>query len=87
MVHFIFSRPNEIIFRFLAVSTHPLSSKLFWQVPVSENSKLMSFGANHQYLECIKAAYEFASGELLTLVKEKVRISFTQLNTMAHFHS
>lgn len=50
--------------------------KLFWQVPVSENSKLISFGGNHHYLECIKAAYEFASGELLNLIKEKVRISF-----------
>lgn len=55
---------------------------LFWympltrfllQVPVSENSKLMSFGSNHHYLECIKAAYDFASSELLNLIKEKVR--------------
>ncbi|RLM64675.1 Gamma-tubulin complex component 2 [Panicum miliaceum] len=36
-----------------------------------ENSKLMSFGSNHQYLECIKSAYDFASGELLTLMKDK----------------
>lgn len=42
---------------------------------MSENSKLISFGGNHHYLECIKAAYEFASGELLNLIKEKVRIS------------
>ncbi|KAJ3707976.1 hypothetical protein LUZ61_011681 [Rhynchospora tenuis] len=41
------------------------------QVPVSENSKLTSFGPNHEYLERIKAAYDFASGELLTLIKNK----------------
>ncbi|XP_058108196.1 gamma-tubulin complex component 2-like isoform X7 [Magnolia sinica] len=41
------------------------------QVPISENSKLTSFGSNHHYLECIKAAYDFASGELLNLIKEK----------------
>lgn len=41
------------------------------QVSLSENSKLMSFGSNHQYLECIKSAYDFASGELLVLMKDK----------------
>ncbi|KAL6650995.1 hypothetical protein ACP70R_009920 [Stipagrostis hirtigluma subsp. patula] len=41
------------------------------QVSLSENSKLMNFGSNHQYLECIKSAYDFASGELLTLMKDK----------------
>ncbi|XP_062184478.1 gamma-tubulin complex component 2-like [Phragmites australis] len=41
------------------------------QVSLSENSKLMSFGSNHQYLECIKSAYDFASSELLTLMKDK----------------
>ncbi|KAL5767132.1 hypothetical protein ACOSQ2_013915 [Xanthoceras sorbifolium] len=41
------------------------------QAPTSENSKLMSFGSNHHYLECIKVAYDFASGELLNLIKEK----------------
>ncbi|XP_077221231.1 gamma-tubulin complex component 2-like [Tasmannia lanceolata] len=41
------------------------------QVPVSESSKLMNFGSNHHYLECVKAAYDFASGELLNLIKEK----------------
>ncbi|MCH80672.1 gamma-tubulin complex component 2-like, partial [Trifolium medium] len=41
------------------------------QVPPSENSKLTSFGSNHHYLECIKAAYNFASGELVNLIKEK----------------
>ncbi|KAM3368422.1 hypothetical protein ACQJBY_016768 [Aegilops geniculata] len=41
------------------------------QVSLSENSKLTSFGSNHQYLECIKSAYDFASGELLTLMKDK----------------
>ncbi|OEL21862.1 Gamma-tubulin complex component 2 [Dichanthelium oligosanthes] len=42
-----------------------------FQVSLSENSKLMSFGSNHQYLECIKSAYDFASGELLTLMKDE----------------
>ncbi|KAJ4758194.1 Gamma-tubulin complex component [Rhynchospora pubera] len=41
------------------------------QVPLSENSKLTSFGPNHECLERIKAAYDFASGELLTLIKNK----------------
>ncbi|XP_057984808.1 gamma-tubulin complex component 2-like isoform X5 [Hevea brasiliensis] len=41
------------------------------QVPSSENSKLMSFGSNNQYLECIKAAYNIASSELLNLIKKK----------------
>ncbi|XP_073010454.1 gamma-tubulin complex component 2 [Typha latifolia] len=41
------------------------------QVPLSENSKLMSFGLNHHYLECIKAAYDFASSRLLSLIKDK----------------
>ncbi|XP_073098474.1 gamma-tubulin complex component 2 isoform X1 [Elaeis guineensis] len=41
------------------------------QVPLSENSKLTSFGSNHHYLECIKAAYDFASSELLNLIKDK----------------
>eukprot|EP00268_Persea_americana_P040794 TRINITY_DN4059_c0_g1_i2.p1 TRINITY_DN4059_c0_g1~~TRINITY_DN4059_c0_g1_i2.p1 ORF type:complete len:721 (-),score=119.90 TRINITY_DN4059_c0_g1_i2:271-2433(-) len=41
------------------------------QVPITDNSKLLSFGSNHHYLECIKAAYDFASGELLNLMKDK----------------
>ncbi|XP_068662171.1 gamma-tubulin complex component 2 [Aristolochia californica] len=41
------------------------------QVPLSENSQLMSFGSNHHYLERIKAAYDIASGELLNLIKSK----------------
>lgn len=41
------------------------------QVPVVQDSKLTSVGSNHRYLECIKAAYDFASGELLDLIKEK----------------
>lgn len=52
------------------VLKHPENG--FNQVPVSEESKLVRFGANHHYLECIKKAYDFASGELLDLVKEKV---------------
>ena len=33
---------------------------------------MLSFRSNHLYLECIKAAYDFASGELLNLMKGKV---------------
>jgi gamma-tubulin complex component 2 len=42
------------------------------QVPISERSKLTIFGSNHHYLECIKAAHEFASIELVNLIKDKV---------------
>ncbi|CAH1435917.1 unnamed protein product [Lactuca virosa] len=31
----------------------------------------MNFGSNDHYLECIKSAYDFASGELLNLMKDK----------------
>lgn len=41
-----------------------------------ETSKLTSFESNHHYLECVKAAYDFASGELLNIIKEKVCSSF-----------
>ncbi|PWA78766.1 spc97 / Spc98 family of spindle pole body (SBP) component [Artemisia annua] len=41
------------------------------QVPSLENSKLMNFGSNDHYLECLKSAYDFASGELLNLMKDK----------------
>lgn len=54
------------------------------QVPVSENSKLMTFGSNHQYLECVKAAYEFASGELLSLIKEKYDL-IGKLRSIKHY--
>jgi gamma-tubulin complex component 2 len=50
-------------------------------VPPSENSKLTSFGSNHHYLECIKAAYNFASGELVNLIKEKVILNDLALNS------
>jgi gamma-tubulin complex component 2 len=50
-------------------------------VPPSENSKLTSFGSNHHYLECIKAAYNFASGELVNLIKEKVILNGLPLNS------
>lgn len=39
----------------------------------------MSFGSNHHYLECIKAAYNFASGELVNLIKEKVILNMFRL--------
>jgi len=54
------------------------------QVPVSENSKLISFGSNHNYLECIKTAYEFASGELLNLIKEKYDL-MGKLRSIKHY--
>ncbi|XWS57244.1 hypothetical protein CRYUN_Cryun09bG0157700 [Craigia yunnanensis] len=54
------------------------------QLPVSENSKLMTFGSNHQYLECVKAAYEFASGELLSLIKEKYDL-IGKLRSIKHY--
>ncbi|GMP21771.1 hypothetical protein CsSME_00000065 [Camellia sinensis var. sinensis] len=44
----------------------------------------MSFGANHHYLECIKAAYEFASGELLNLIKEKYDL-MGKLRSIKHY--
>jgi gamma-tubulin complex component 2 len=55
------------------------------QVPLSESSKLMGFGSNHQYLECIKSAYDFASGELLTLMKDKVTIVHSKCTIRFHF--
>ncbi|KAB1203437.1 Gamma-tubulin complex component 2 [Morella rubra] len=54
------------------------------QVPVSENSKLMTFGSNHHYLECIKAAYDFASSELLNLIKEKYDL-IGKLRSIKHY--
>ncbi|XP_047338918.1 gamma-tubulin complex component 2 [Impatiens glandulifera] len=54
------------------------------QVPESEASKLMSFEGNHQYLECIKVAYEFSSGELLNLIKEKYDL-MGKLRAMKHY--
>ncbi|KAK4403809.1 Gamma-tubulin complex component 2 [Sesamum angolense] len=45
-------------------------NKLLQKVPVAENAKLTTVGSNHRYLECIKAAYDFASGELLNLIKK-----------------
>lgn len=52
---------------------------------MSENIKLMSSGSSHHYLECIKAAYEFSSSELLNLIKEKVRYRRT-LNLSSKEH-
>ncbi|KAF1895789.1 hypothetical protein Lal_00037905 [Lupinus albus] len=54
------------------------------QVPPSENSKLMSYGSNHHYLECVKAAYKFASGELLNLIKEKYDL-VGKLQSIKHY--
>lgn len=39
----------------------------------------MSSGSNHHYLECIRASYDFASGELLNLVREKVRYFYLRV--------
>lgn len=54
------------------------------QVPVVESSKLMSYGSNHHYLECVKVAYEFASGELLNLIKEKYDL-MGKLKSIKHY--
>lgn len=54
------------------------------QVRVSENSKLRSLGSNHHYLECIKGAYDFASGELLNLIKEKYDL-MGKLRSIKHY--
>ncbi|KAK6911764.1 Gamma tubulin complex component, C-terminal [Dillenia turbinata] len=54
------------------------------QVPISENSKFTSFDSNHQYLECIKAAYDFASGELLNLIREKYDL-MGKLRSIKHY--
>ncbi|GMH10350.1 hypothetical protein Nepgr_012191 [Nepenthes gracilis] len=54
------------------------------QVPVSENSKLKILGSNHHYLECIKAAYDFSSGELLNLIKEKYDL-IGKLRSIKHY--
>ncbi|KAL8171878.1 hypothetical protein V2J09_023682 [Rumex salicifolius] len=54
------------------------------QVQVSENSKLRSFGSNHHYLECIKGAYDFSSGELLNLIKDKYDV-MGKLRSIKHY--
>lgn len=54
------------------------------QVPVAENSKLTSVGSNHHHLECIKAAYDYASGELLNLIKEKYDL-MAKLRSIKHY--
>ncbi|XP_071691139.1 gamma-tubulin complex component 2 [Rutidosis leptorrhynchoides] len=54
------------------------------QVPASENSKLMNFGSNDHYIECIKSAYDFASGELLNLMKDKYDL-IGKLRSIKHY--
>ncbi|CAN4078452.1 unnamed protein product [Withania somnifera] len=54
------------------------------QIPVAEKSKLTSAGSNHHYLECIKSAYDFASGELLNLVKNKYDL-MGKLQSIKHY--
>ncbi|KAL7613509.1 hypothetical protein Lser_V15G05573 [Lactuca serriola] len=54
------------------------------QVPALENSKLMNFGSNDHYLECIKSAYDFASGELLNLMKDKYDL-IGKLQSIKHY--
>lgn len=44
----------------------------------------MSFGSNHRYLECIKSAYDFASSELLNLIKEKYDL-MGKLRSIKHY--
>ncbi|KAL8206166.1 hypothetical protein R6Q57_009717 [Mikania cordata] len=54
------------------------------QVPALENSKLINFGSNDHYLECIKSAYDFASGELLNLMKDKYDL-IGKLRSIKHY--
>ncbi|KAK4348003.1 hypothetical protein RND71_034342 [Anisodus tanguticus] len=54
------------------------------QIPVAEKSKLTSVGSNHHYLECIKSAYDFASVELLNLVKNKYDL-MGKLQSIKHY--
>ncbi|XP_010492695.1 PREDICTED: gamma-tubulin complex component 2-like [Camelina sativa] len=54
------------------------------QVPISERSKLTIFGSNHHYLECIKAAHEFASIELVNLIKDKYDL-IGRLRSIKHY--
>ncbi|KAF5745851.1 gamma-tubulin complex component 2 [Tripterygium wilfordii] len=54
------------------------------QVPATENSKLTIFGSNHHYLECVKGAYEFASSELLNLMKEMYDL-IGKLRSIKHY--
>ncbi|CAH1435913.1 unnamed protein product [Lactuca virosa] len=54
------------------------------QVPALENSKLMNFGSNDHYLECIKSAYDFASGELLNLMKDTYDL-IAKLRSIKHY--
>ncbi|KAL6527080.1 Gamma-tubulin complex component 2 [Orobanche gracilis] len=54
------------------------------QVPVTESLKLTSVGSIHRYLECIKGAYDFASGELLNLIKEKYDL-MGKLRSIKHY--
>ncbi|XP_010549777.1 PREDICTED: gamma-tubulin complex component 2 [Tarenaya hassleriana] len=54
------------------------------QVPISERSKLAIFGSNHHYLGCVKAAHEFASVELLNLIKEKYDL-IGRLRSIKHY--
>lgn len=54
------------------------------QIPVAENLKLTTVGSYHRYLECIKSAYEFASGELLNLIKEKYDL-MGKLRSIKHY--
>ncbi|KAI4369623.1 hypothetical protein MLD38_018046 [Melastoma candidum] len=54
------------------------------QVPGSKDAKLMSSGSNHHYLECIKSAYDFASSELLNLIKEKYDL-MGKLRSIKHY--
>ncbi|CAA0821237.1 Gamma-tubulin complex component 2 [Striga hermonthica] len=51
---------------------------------VESRSEFKSVGSNHRYLECIKAAYDFASGELLNLIKEKYDL-MGKLRSIKHY--
>ncbi|XP_038703949.1 gamma-tubulin complex component 2 isoform X2 [Tripterygium wilfordii] len=59
-------------------------NKSLQKVPATENSKLTIFGSNHHYLECVKGAYEFASSELLNLMKEMYDL-IGKLRSIKHY--
>ncbi|CAN7067902.1 unnamed protein product [Brassica rapa subsp. trilocularis] len=54
------------------------------QFPILERSKLTIFGSNHHYLECIKAAHEFASKELVSLIMDKYDL-IGRLRSIKHY--
>ncbi|KAJ9550829.1 hypothetical protein OSB04_014874 [Centaurea solstitialis] len=62
------------------------STRALSKDPALEDSKLMNFGSNDHFLECIKSAYGFASGELLNLMKDKYDL-IKKLHSINHYLS